>query len=275
MIGMSTASDAIHAFASSRTAKALETTGELMSLAWQSTEAAVVDIVRRQFSWNEFFLQTWFMVRVSLLPTLLVAIPFGVIVSVQVGGIADQIGATSFLGAVNGTGVLQQGAPLVTSLMISGVVGAAITADLGARKVREEIDALMVMGISPVRRLVAPRLVAALFVSFLLTIVVATAAVLAGFALAVGRGQVSAGTYIGSFVQFAPKSALYLAEFKALVFGFLATIVAAHKGLSANGGPKGVANAVNQSVVLSVIVLAIANVAITQADSMLFPQRLG
>ena len=65
---------------------------------------------------------------------------------------------------------------------------------------------------------------------------------------------------------------LVLAELKALIFGFVATIVASHKGLSASGGPKGVADAVNQSVVLSVILLAVVNVGITQAYVMLVPQ---
>jgi phospholipid/cholesterol/gamma-HCH transport system permease protein len=58
------------------------------------------------------------------------------------------------------------------------------------------------------------------------------------------------------------------------VFGFIATIVAAHKGLTASGGPKGVADAVNQAVVLSVIMLAVVNVAITQAYVMLAPQSV-
>jgi phospholipid/cholesterol/gamma-HCH transport system permease protein len=73
-------------------------------------------------------------------------------------------------------------------------------------------------------------------------------------------------------VAFSQPTDLALAELKALVFGFIATIVAAHKGLNASGGPKGVADAVNQAVVLSVILLALVNVAITQAYVMLVPQ---
>ena len=195
------------------------------------------------------------MTRVSLLPTILVAIPFGVITSVQIGAVAAQIGATSFSGAVNGIGVLRQGAPLVTSLMIAGAVGSAITSDLGARTVREEIDALKVMGISPVQRLVAPRVVAALVVAMLLTVIVAMTAMVTAYAMNVGGGTISSGAYLDSFVSFSQPTDLFLAEFKALVFGFIATIVAAHKGLTARGGPKGVADAVNQAVVLSVILL--------------------
>ncbi|MBZ5736294.1 ABC transporter permease [Nocardioides sp. TRM66260-LWL] len=250
------------------------TTGRLVMLAVEATTVAATDIVRRRFSWEEFLLQAWFMTRVSLLPTILVAIPFGVIISVQIGAVAGQVGATSFSGAVNGIGILRQGAPLVTSLMIAGAVGSAICSDLGARQVREEIDALKVMGISPVQRLVAPRVVAALVVALLLTIIVAMTAMITAYVLNVGGGTISSGAYLDSFVSFSQPTDLLLAELKALVFGFIATIVAAHKGLSASGGPKGVADAVNQSVVLSVILLAVVNVAITQAYVMLVPQGI-
>jgi phospholipid/cholesterol/gamma-HCH transport system permease protein len=158
--------------------------------------------------------------------------------------------------------------------MIAGVVGSAITADLGARQVREEIDAMKVMGLSPVRRLVAPRIVAALVVSILLTAVVATTAILTSYSLVVGQGSVSSGTYLGGFSSFAQTTDLALALLKAEIFGFIATVVACHKGLSAKGGPKGVADGVNQAVVLSVILLAVVNVALTQAYVMLVPQRI-
>ncbi len=252
----------------------LVTTGDMIVLAVQASRAVVVDIATRRFSWSEFLFQAWFMTRVSLLPTILVAIPFGVIVSVQVGGVAQQIGAAAFSGAVNGIGVLRQGAPMVTSLMIAGAVGAALCSDLGARTIREEVDALRVMGINPVNRLVAPRLLAAVVVALLLNVIVAISAIGTGYLLNVGGGSVSSGTYLESFVAFAQPTDLLLAEVKAAIFGFLATIVAAHKGLSASGGPKGVADAVNQAVVLSVIVLSVVNVGLTQAYVMLFPQRI-
>ncbi|KAA1419697.1 ABC transporter permease [Nocardioides humilatus] len=252
----------------------LNTAGEMVLLAWDSSVSAATDIVRGRFSWDEFFEQAWFMTRVSLLPTILVSIPFGVIVSVQVGGVAGQIGAQSFIGAVNAIGVMRQAAPLVAAIMIAGVVGAAVTADLGARTVREEIDALKVMGISPVQRLVAPRLVAAVIIGVCLSAVVATTAILTGYVLVVGSGSVSSGTYLGAFISFGQTLDLIMAILKSAIFGFLAVIVAAHKGLNARGGPKGVSDAVNQSVVLSVILLALVNVGITQLYVMLVPQRL-
>jgi phospholipid/cholesterol/gamma-HCH transport system permease protein len=230
--------------------------------------------VTRKFSWREYFEQAWFMTRVSFLPTILVAIPLGVIVAIQVGGVAEQIGAVSFSGAVNGVGVLRQAAPLVTSLLMAGAVGSAICAAIGSATVREEVDAMMVMGLNPVQRLVAPRVAAAVSVGALLNVLVALAAMSAGYLLNVGTGKVSSGAYLGSFVSFAQPTDLLLAEGKAMIFGFLATIIACFKGLRASGGPKGVADAVNQCVVLSVVTLGIVNTAITQAYVVLVPARV-
>jgi phospholipid/cholesterol/gamma-HCH transport system permease protein len=252
----------------------IKTAGELVLLAWDVVIVSITSIWRRDFSWDEFFEQAWFMTRVSVLPTILVSIPFGVIVSVQVGGVASQIGAQSFIGAVNAIGVMRQAAPLVAAIMIAGVVGSAVTADLGARTVREELDALRVMGISPVQRLAAPRLVAAVLVGVCLSGIVATTAILTGYMIVVGSGSVSSGTYLGAFIAFGQTLDLLMAVLKAAIFGFVAVTVAAHKGMTARGGPKGVADAVNQSVVLSVILLALINVAMTQVYVMLVPQRL-
>jgi phospholipid/cholesterol/gamma-HCH transport system permease protein len=250
------------------------TSGRLVILSVESLKFMFSDIIGRRFSWSEFMLQAWFMTQVSLMPTILVAIPFGVITSVQIGAVANSIGATSFSGAVNGIGVLRQAAPLVTSLIIAGAVGSAICSDLGARNVREEIDAMKVMGLNPVQRLVSPRIAATIVVALILNVIVAITAMATGYLMNVGRGTISSGSYLGSFVAFSQTSDLWLAEFKAVLFGFVATIVAAHKGLSASGGPKGVADAVNQAVVLSVILLAFINTGLTQAYIMLVPQGI-
>ncbi len=261
-------------FARGKFDKGVQTTGAMILLTVEALGFAVVDIVKRRFSWQEFLEQAWFMTRVSLLPTILVAIPFGVIVSVQVGAVAEQIGASSFTGAVNGIGILRQGAPLVTSILLAGAVGAAITADLGSRTVREEIDALKVMGLNPAQRLIAPRLVAAIAVGLLLNVIVAVTAILTGYILNVGTGVVSSGSYLGSFTSFAQPTDLWLAEGKAAIFALIATVVSSHKGLTATGGPKGVADAVNQSVVISFVLLAMVNAGLTQVYVSLVPQRV-
>src|SRR5206468_2904660 len=99
---------------------------------------------------------------------VLVMIPFGVAVSLNVGSLASQIGAEAYGGAIVAFLIVGQAGPLVCALMIAGVGGSAITADLGSRTIREETDAMEVMGLSTVERLVVPRVVAAVAVTMLL-----------------------------------------------------------------------------------------------------------
>ncbi|MDT7601248.1 MAG: phospholipid/cholesterol/gamma-HCH transport system permease protein [Pseudonocardiales bacterium] len=251
------------------------TAGRILVMSASSLRYLVSGLVRREFQYKEFISQAWFVVGVSVIPTLLVAVPFGVIISIQIGSLAQQVGATSFIGAANGLGVIRQGAPIVVALLLAGAVGSAICSDLGARTIREEIDALEVLGISPIQRLVVPRILATMLVGVLLCGVVAFAGVLTGFLFNVLAQGGTPGSYIASFAAFAQPADLALAEVKSALFGLLVALVASYKGLNAKGGPKGVADAVNATVVLSVVLLFAVNVVITQIYSALVPQRLG
>ncbi|MFC8042120.1 MlaE family ABC transporter permease [Nocardia sp. NPDC057353] len=254
--------------------QALETLGRQVLLGRDALIGLFEAIIQRRFPYQEFIKQCAFMVGVSAAPTVLVAIPIAVVVSIQVGALVNQVGATTFIGAVAGLGIIRQGAPLVTSLMIAGAVGSSICADLGSRTIREEIDAMKVMGVDPVRRLVAPRLVAAILVSILLCGFV----VFVGFATAymfnVYAQDGTPGSFIGSFASFAVANDLIVALVKAAIFGLLTAIIACDIGLHTKGGPGGVANSVNSAVVTSALMLFATNVILTQLYNTLFPTKV-
>ncbi|MET8428907.1 ABC transporter permease [Nocardia sp. NPDC004860] len=254
--------------------RSLETLGRQVDLGRDALRQLVVSILRRRFPYQEFIKQCAFMTSVSAAPTVLVAIPISVVVSIQLGALVNQVGATTFIGAVAGLGIIRQGAPLVTSLMIAGAVGSAITADLGSRTIREEIDAMMVMGVDPVRRLVAPRIAAAVLVSMLLCGFI----VFVGFATAymfnVYAQSGTPGSFIGSFASFAVADDLVVAVLKAAVFGLLTAVIACDIGLHAHGGPGGVANAVNSAVVSSALMLFATNIVLTQLYNTLLPSKV-
>src|SRR5690625_2594444 len=94
-------------------------------------------IFRRPFQFREFIEQAWFIASVTILPSALVAIPFGAVVAMQTGSLVQQLGAEAYTGATGVLAVVQQGAPLVTSLLIAGAAGAGVAADVGARLFRE------------------------------------------------------------------------------------------------------------------------------------------
>ena len=241
--------------------------------------AFVLDVTRglfkRPFQFAEFVQQAWFIASVTILPTALVSIPFGAVLALQIGNLTKQIGAQSFTGAVAVLGVVREASPIVTALLIVGAGGSAICADLGARKIRDEIDAMEVLGISPIARLVVPRVLATMLVAFFLNGLVAVVGVIGGYFFNVVLQGGTPGAYLASFTALAQLPDLYVGQLKAVAFGAIAGLVASYKGLNAKGGPKGVGDAVNQSVVIGFMLLFLVNFIITAVYFQLVPQKGG
>ncbi len=256
---------------------ALDATRSLGSLYAMVLDAVLLTgagLLRRRFPWREFIDQTWFLVSVSLVPTILIAIPFGMVIVLEVGGLANQIGATSFVGAVDAIGTVREASPIVTALLLAGAGGSAICADLGARTIRDEISALEVMGISPLERLVAPRLLAMMLVAVFLNGIVAFAGIMSGYVADVTVLHGTAGGFLNSFSSFAQPADVIESMMKAAIFGLLAAVVASYKGLNAKRGPAGVGEAVNQAVVITGVSLFVVNLVLTEIFLVLVPPRL-
>ncbi|MGV9614735.1 MlaE family ABC transporter permease [Nocardia xishanensis] len=252
----------------------VRTFGRAVDLGIESVRGTVSDLIGLRFQWQEMLRQAWYLVTVTALPAVLMAVPFGVVVSVQVGNLIHQLGADSMIGAAGGLGVIQQGAPIATGLLLGGAGASAIAADLGARTVREEIDALRTMGISPVHRLVIPRVAAMLFVAPLLNVLIIFVGVVSGYAVAISAQNVTPGSYWATFGSFAVVADVWISLAKAMLFGFLVVIIACQRGLEAKGGPRGVADGVNAAVVISVASIIVVNLVITQIVTMFLPLRV-
>ena len=250
----------------------LATVGGQVVLGWQALTFLVTDIIGLRFPWKEFVRQAAFMTSASALPTVFVAIPIGMTLSIQFALLAAQVGATSLAGAASGLAVIRQGAPMVAALLMAAAAGSAVCADLGSRTIREEIDAMEVMGLSVIQRLVVPRMVAAVLVSVCLTGVICFVGFFSGYIFNVFVQNGTPGTFVTTFASFATVNDFILTMIKAAVFGAIVAIVACHKGLNTSGGPAGVANAVNATVVASIILLMLVNVGFTQLYVMLFPR---
>ncbi len=218
---------------------------------------------KRPFQWSEFFEQSWFLVRVALLPTLLVAIPFTVLVIFTLNILLVEFGAADLSGAGAGLGAVTQVGPLVTVLIVAGAGATAICADLGSRTIREEIDAIKVLGIDPIQRLVVPRVFASTVVALLLNGLVVTIGLIGGYLFSVYVQHVTPGAYVSSLTLVTGLPEVVISEVKAGLFGLIAALVASHMGLTVKGGPKGVGDAVNETVVYAFMALFAVNVVVT------------
>ncbi len=228
---------------------------------------------RRPIQVREFVQQAWFISSVSILPAALVSIPFGAVIALQLGSLVRQLGAQSFTGAASVLAVVREAGPIVTALVIAGAGGTAICADLGSRKIREELDAMQVLGIDPIHRLVVPRLLASMLVAVLLNGLVSVVGVGGGYLFNVVMQGGTPGAYLASFQALGQLPDLVVGEVKALLFGAAAALIASYKGMTAKGGPKGVGDAVNQSVVLTFMALFALNFIVTAVYFQLVPQK--
>lgn len=136
---------------------------------------------------------------------------------------------------------------------------------------REEIDALRTMGINPIRRLIAPRVVALVGVAPLICFLAIIMGIVTGYFISIVFMDVAPGSYLSSFSAFSSLTDIAIAVGKSLIFGFAVAIVACQRGLETKLGAKAVADSVNAAVVVGVVVAFGLNLALTQLTTMFFP----
>jgi phospholipid/cholesterol/gamma-HCH transport system permease protein len=248
----------------------VEEAGKMYSVGLEALHTAF----RRPWPTGEFVEQMWFLIKVTTVPVILISIPFGMVISLHVGSFVRQLGAQAHMGAAMVLAVVREEAPVATALLIAGAGGSAMCADLGSRRIRDEIDALEVLGIDPVHRLIMPRVIAAMVVAMLLDAIVSVAGIAGGwfFAVVVQHGTTS--SYFASFNELSQMPDLFMALLKAAVFGYVGGTVACYKGYFAKGGPKGVGDAVNQAVVITFLLLFFLNFILTALYFNFVPQKL-
>lgn len=220
-------------------------------------------VPRRPFAVREFVLQSWFVTRVSLLPTLMLAMPYTVLVVFTFNILLLEFGAADFCGTTAAFATVTQVGPIVTVLVVAGAGATAMCADLGARTIREEIDALRVMGVNPLQKLVVPRVLAASIVAVLLSSMVITVGLAGGFVFTVYVQHVAPGAYVAGMTVLTRVPDIMIAVVKAALFGVAAGLIACYKGIFVGGGPAGVGNAVNETVVYTFVALFAINVIVT------------
>ena len=226
----------------------------------------MVQLVRPPFAWREFILQSWFVARVSIFPGMLLAITLNAFVVFLLNVLLLDIGAADIAGAGAGLAAVTQAGPAVTVLVVSGAGATAMCADLGARTIREELDAMRVMGKDPVRVLLVPRLAALTVNAFLLLALTILFGLAADYVFAVYFQHVTPGAFAGSLPLLTGLRQTLIGIAKATVFGATAGFIACYKGVSVGGGPQGVGNAVNETVVFSFIALFAINILFTAIE---------
>ena len=231
-----------------------------------------VQALRPPFFWRECIEQCWFIARVATFPAIAQSIAFNGMVVYLFGVATVSFGAADILGAASGLGTVSQIGPVTTVFVLSGAAATAMCADLGSRTIREEIEAMKVLGIDPIHRLVVPRVTALLITGNLINAVVIISGLCAEYVFAVYALNGNPGAFASSLTLLTSLPTVVVSFVKASIFGVLAGLIACYKGLSAGGGPQGVGNSVNETVVYTFMALFAIDVIATAVGVKVSPK---
>jgi len=183
----------------------------------------------------------------------------GAVAAIQAAYQFSNVVPLKYIGSVILRSTVIELGPVLTALVVGGRVGASIAAELGTMKVTEQIDAMRAMGISPVRYLVFPRVLAATFMLPIVTIFANAIAIIGGFVVAVTSIGVSPNTYISGLKDFFYMKDLFSGLLKAVVFGNIIGTMGCYFGFATEGGAEGVGIATTRAVVASCVLVLISD----------------
>jgi phospholipid/cholesterol/gamma-HCH transport system permease protein len=210
--------------------------------------------------WGEVRDQMYSTLKLCWIPMVISTTAFGLgAPGLQGGNLFSLFGIPERLGGFFIMASVREFAPWINAMVVAGVMGTAITADLGARRIREEIDAMQVLGIEPVRALVVPRVVALTIMTGLLDLLALAFGVVGGYIAAVPILGANSSAFLASFFNNATTTDMWASVVKTSLFGLIVGVVCCYKGLHTEGGPIGVGRAVNQAVVIAFAAIWIFN----------------
>jgi phospholipid/cholesterol/gamma-HCH transport system permease protein len=195
----------------------------------------------------------------SVFIIILVSCFLGMIIAMQTAYILGKFDAVMYTGSLVGVSFTRELGPLITAIVISGRVGAAMAAEIGTMKVSEEIEALEVMGINPVRFLVAPKVLAILIMVPCLTIIADMVGIFGGFIIGVANLNLTPGIYINKTIDALVHKDIITGLVKSVFFAYIIGIIGCYQGLIVSDGAEGVGKATTMAVVLSIVLVVIAD----------------
>lgn len=225
-------------------------------------------------SWRQEFIRQYvFAFRVTLLPATVVAFVIGFsTIGIQGGSLASAFGAIDRIAAAAPVAFLRELGPLLTTAIVAGTIGSTITAEIGARKIREELLALEILGISPIRNLILPRVVGLALWMPVLSLLTFWAGIAGTFTAAVFLYDSTPQAFFSQLLTLTYFIDLYSSVVKLTLFGVIIGIISAYKGLQVGGGAEGVGRAVNESVVSSLVAIGVVTVVYTMIFQALYPE---
>jgi phospholipid/cholesterol/gamma-HCH transport system permease protein len=174
-----------------------------------------------------------------------------------------KFGSEGLVGATVALSMTRELGPVLTSLMVTGRAGSAMAAELGTMRVTEQIDALTVMALNPIKYLVTPRVIAAFLVLPVLTVISDFIGIIGGYLVGVKLLGINEGAYIDKMIKYVELNDIYNGLVKSAVFGIIFSVISCYKGFYTQGGAEGVGRATTEAVVVSSVTILVTDYILT------------
>jgi len=201
--------------------------------------------------------QVWFIGWKSMLVIALTGTFTGMVLSLQGFPTLRRVGSEALLGPLVALALIRELGPVLTALMVTGRAGSSLAAELGMMRTNEQIDALELLGLNPLRYLVVPNLLAALLALPVLTVMFDVIGILGGYLVGVRLLGLNEGTYFGEMSNYVETKDVVGGIYKALSFGVLIMWVCCYKGYYSRSGAEGVSAATTQAVVTASVLILV------------------
>jgi phospholipid/cholesterol/gamma-HCH transport system permease protein len=195
----------------------------------------------------------------SLLIVSLVALFTGMILALQTAYLMMKLSSEMYIASIVALSLTRELGPVLTALIVAGRCGAAITAEIGTMTVTEQVDALKTLATNPVKYLVVPRFLSLTIMLPVLTIYADLIGIFGGYAICVNRLSISPNMYLATTFETLVNKDIFTGLIKTVFFGMIIALVACYEGLNVKGGAEGVGKSTNTSVVISFILIIVAD----------------
>ena len=203
-------------------------------------------------------------VGIKSIPVVLITGAFtGMVLALQSYTGFKRFNAEAFVGTVVALSMTRELGPVLSGLMVSGRVGSAMAAELGTMQVTEQIDALYTLATNPIKYLIVPRFLASVIIMPILTLFADVVGILGGYMVSVNLLGSNPTIYIRRTFDYLDLEDFYIGLLKAIVFGMIIAIIGCYQGFQTQGGAEGVGKATTKAVVVSSLLILIANYFIT------------
>ncbi|MBX3113483.1 MAG: ABC transporter permease [Fimbriimonadaceae bacterium] len=240
---------------------ALTFIGEIAILFWQTLSR----LLTKPFESKELFNQMSFIGVASVPIIALTTFSSGAVIALYTSQILVKYGASSLAGGTIALSVTREIAPVLAGIMVAARCGSAMAAQIGTMTVTEQIDALRALRVPPVNYLVIPRVIAAVTMLPILAVVGMYSGIFGGYLVAVPLSGIPSGAFFRSLEQFMTMHDVWAGMLKTAVFGLIVALVACQQGLRTSGGAVGVGHATTRTVVITMVLIYVANYFLTAA----------